>query len=341
MDMQQNVPLSKYSTMRLGGNALHMVSVENKDELAEAVEWSREKNLPVIIIGEGSNIVWKDEGFNGLVIVNKILGFEKIDDTETFATYKIGAGEDWDEVVGRLVKRGLSMVECLSLIPGKAGATPVQNVGAYGQEIAQTLQSVEAYDSKNKTFVTIQNQDCGFEYRTSRFKTYDKGRFFICNITLTLSKALPQPPFYAALQTYLDNHGIKTYTSQNIREAVIAIRSDKMPNWHNVSNNGSFFANPVVSLQKYEELKLLYPNIVAWPHLNEYKLSAGWLLETAELKGYHDQETGMATSEKTALVFINEHAKSTADLLKFRQKITSKIKDMFGIELEQEPELVP
>lgn len=340
MDIKQNVSLRDYSTMRLGGTAQNMVEVNNKDELAEAVEWAAKLNLPTVIIGEGSNIIWSDNGFKGLVIINKILGFEKLAEDESSSTYKIGAGEDWDLTVNRLVEENLSGVECLSLIPGKAGATPVQNVGAYGQEISQTLQSLEAYDSQSKSFVTITNQDCGFDYRNSRFKSSDKGRFFIVSITLRLTKIAPNPPFYANLQAYLDEHNIHEYSPQIIRDAVIAIRSEKMPDWHKIANNGSFFANPIVSPEKYAELKAKYSGIVAWPQENGYKLSAGWLLEAAGLRGYHDPETGMATSDKTALVFINENAKDTADLLKFKQKVTEKVKAMFGIELAQEPELI-
>ena len=340
MDMQQNVPLSNYSTMRLGGNAQNMVSVSTKEELAEAVKWATKKSLPVIVIGEGSNIVWGDKGFPGLVIVNEILGFEKESEDTESATYKIGAGEDWDSVVARFVNLDLSGVECLSLIPGKAGATPVQNVGAYGQEIQQTLVSVEAYDAQKKSFVTIANQDCGFGYRSSRFKTKDKGRFFISSITLKLSKTPLTPPFYAILQNYLAEHNVRDFTPQAIRNAVMSIRSEKMPDWHKIANNGSFFSNPIVSSEQYAELKTAFPSLVAWPHEKDYKISAGWLLETAGLRGYHDPETGMATSEKTALVFINEHAKTTADLLKFRQKVTDKVEEMFGIKLEQEPELI-
>lgn len=341
MDMQQNVPLGNYSTMRLGGSALHMVEVTTKQELAEAVEWAETQSLPVIVIGEGSNIVWRDEGYRGLVIVNKITGFEKLNEDETSASFQIGAGEDWDAVVGKLVDLGLSGVECLSLIPGKTGATPVQNVGAYGQEIAETLVCLEAYDREEKTFKIISNQECGFAYRNSRFKSHDKGRFFISNITLKLRKTPPKQPFYTSLQTFLDEHNVHDYTVKNIREAVIAIRSDKMPDWHKIANNGSFFANPIITSAQYEDLKLRYANVVAWPHEGGFKLSGGWLMETAGLRGFHDAETGMATSDKTALVFINEHAKSTADLLAFKQKITDKIKETFGIELVQEPELVP
>lgn len=338
--MQSNVSLKDFSTMRLGGVANSMCNVSSAIELEEAVQWAADKNLPVIVIGEGSNILWGDKGYDGLVIVNEIMGINKLAEDAESATFSIGAGEDWDAAVGVLTGLGLSGIECLSLIPGKAGATPVQNVGAYGQEIADTLVSVEAYDAKTMQFVTIDNIGCQFGYRTSRFKAADKGRFFITSITLKLKKSQPTPPFYASLQTYLDIHNIVNYTPQNIRDAIIAIRTDKMPDWHKVANNGSFFANPIISTAEYEALKIKYPEIAAWEYNKGYKISAGWLLEKAGFKGYHDTATGMATSDKTALVLINESAKSTADLLMFKNKITQKIREMFEVELEQEPELI-
>lgn len=341
MDIQENVLLSQYSTMRLGGTARALVDVSSPDQLVEAISWAEGKTMPVIVIGEGTNIIWRDEGFNGLVIVNKIRGFEKLSEDDDSATYKIGAGEDWDSVVGRLVGLGLSGVEGLSLIPGTAGATPVQNVGAYGAEISRVFISLDAYDSLERKAITIEKKDCEFGYRTSRFKTIDKGRFFITSITLKLSKSVPTPPFYAVLQEYLTKNNIHEYSVQTIRDAVIAIRKDKMPDWHVTANNGSFFANPIVTHAKFESLKENFPGIVGWDYDGSFKLSAGWLLETAGLKGIHDTETGMATSDKTALVLINEHAKSTADLLKFKQKIVDSIQEKFGVELEQEPELLP
>lgn len=341
MAFQENVSLRDYSTMRLGGNARYLTEVLSAKQLVEVISEAKQKNLEIIVIGEGSNVVWRDEGFIGLVIVNRILGFNKITEDEKTATYKIGAGEVWDEVVGRLVKLGLSGVECLSLIPGTAGATPVQNVGAYGQEIANTLINVEAYDTKNHEFVVIDKSDCAFGYRTSRFKTTDKGRFIITGITLKLSKSQISPPFYPALEAFLSSRDVKIINPTTIREAVIAIRSDKLPDWHKIANNGSFFGNPIINKAQYEKLKSSFPDIVSWPYDDGYKLSAGWLVENVGMRGYHDGETGMATSSKQAIILINEHAKTTTDLLKFRQKIVDAVKQKFGITLEQEPELLP
>lgn len=337
----QNVSLKLYSTMRLGGTADFVTEVKTTEALKTVADWAEARGLPLVVIGEGSNIIWKDEGFRGLVVVNRLLGFEKLEEDATSATYKISAGEDWDSVVERLSSKGLSGVECLSLIPGTTGATPVQNVGAYGQEISQTLQEVRAYDTKTKEFVTLANKDCKFEYRSSRFKTTDKGRFLICSITLKLSKHTPRPPFYSSLQTYLDKHDIKHFDAPTLRKAVMAIRSAKMPDWHKVANNGSFFANPIVTKKRYEQLTEKYPELVAWEYKDGYKLAAAWLVEQAGFKGVSDDETGMATWSKQALVLVNEHAHSTDDLLNFKKKIVDKVKEMFDVTLEQEPELLP
>jgi UDP-N-acetylmuramate dehydrogenase len=341
MQLQKNVSLRSYSTMRLGGAAHAFTEIHSKEELKEAVDWAMAEKLPVIVIGEGSNIVWKDEGFDGLVIANRLSMFEKVTEDETSATYMIGGGEEWDKTVARLVALKLSGVECLSLIPGSTGATPVQNVGAYGQEISRVLVSLEAYDSKIKEFVTIANEDCDFGYRTSRFKTTDKGRYFIASITLRLSKSPLAPPFYASLQAYLNEHHITSYTPQVLRDAVVAIRSAKLPDWHTVANNGSFFANPIVENEVFEKLKNTYPDIIAWEYEGKHKIAAGWLMDKAGLKDFHDAETGMATWSKQALVIVNEKANSTADLLKFKQKIVDTVQQKFDIILEQEPELIP
>lgn len=328
--------------MRLGGAAAYMVEVSDRFKVQEAVAWAETRNLPVMMIGSGSNIVWRDEGFPGLIIVNKIMGFEEQpEDDENFFIH-IGAGENWDSVVERTVAKGLTGIEALSLIPGTAGATPVQNVGAYGQEIAQTLVSVEAYDRQTKQIVNIQNMDCGFGYRTSRFKTTDRGRFFITGITLHLLHTNPQPPYYATVEEYLQAHSITEHTPQTIRDAVIAIRSSKLPDPAKVANNGSFFANPVIGEDQLAQLQSVYPNVPHWPAgEGKIKIPAAWLIEQAGFKDLHDPETGMATWAAQPLVLVNEHAASTAQLLAFRQKILGAITQKFGITLQQEPELLP
>lgn len=328
--------------MRLGGTARYLVEVTSRNELAEAVEWAESQSLPVIAIGGGSNIVWRDEGFPGLIIVNKIMRFESFDEDGRNVYITAGAGENWDAVVAHTAADGLTGIEALSLIPGSTGATPVQNVGAYGQEIANTLTTVEAYDRETKAIVNIPAADCGFGYRTSRFKTTDKGRFFISAVTLHLMRGLPEPPFYQSVAEYLTEHRIDHPTPQNIRDAVIAIRSAKLPDPSVFANNGSFFANPVISETDLAQLQADYPNMPHWPAVDgQVKVPAAWLIEQAGFKDYHDQATGMATWGRQALVFVNESAKSTADLLTFRQKVTEAVAAKFNITLQQEPELLP
>jgi len=342
MNILQNVPLKLHSTMRLGGNAAYLTDIHDRHELTEALEWAEQNNLPVMMIGGGSNIVWRDEGFPGLILVNKIMRFEEQNEDDENYYLTVGAGEIWDDVVARVSEKGMTGIEGLSLIPGTTGATPVQNVGAYGQEIAETLVSIEAYDLQLKQFVTIPAIDCAFGYRTSRFKTTDRGRFFITAITLHLLHGNPKPPFYRALQAYFEEHGITDPTPQLTREAVIAIRQAKLPDPAKVANNGSFFANPIVDQAQFTQLQADHPGIVGWPTADgRVKIPAAWLVENAGFKAVHDEETGMATWPTQSLVLVNERATSTAQLLQFRQKILDAVSRTFGITLEQEPELLP
>lgn len=327
--------------MGLGGPAAHLAEVSTKAEVKEAMSWAAERKLPAIMIGRGSNIIWSDEGFPGLVLVDKIPGYEAYEEDETNTYLTIGSGENWDSVVERSVAAGLTGIESLSLIPGTAGATPVQNVGAYGQEISQTLTTLEALDAKTGEFVTLQGADCGFAYRNSRFKNADRGRFYITSITLHLRKGNPLPPFYGALQNYLQENRIKDFTPASIRQAVISIRSSKLPDPANVRNTGSFFANPIIDNSQFITLSDTFTNMPHWPSGDSAtKLSAAWLIEQAGFKDYHDKETGMATWPKQALVLVNEQAKSTADVLAFKKKIVDAVQQKFGITLQQEPELL-
>jgi UDP-N-acetylmuramate dehydrogenase len=341
MFILENVPLSAYSTMRLGGPAAYLTDITDRREIAEALYWAEQCKLPAIMIGGGSNIVWGDQGYPGLVMVNKIMRFEAQtpDDENCYLT--LGAGENWDEIVGKSTEMGYSGIEELSLIPGTAGATPVQNVGAYGREIKDVLMTIEAYDNEVKQLVTLRGSECDFGYRTSRFKTNDKGRFFISAITLHLVKLNPRPPFYQSVQHYFDEHGIKDFTPQIVRDAVVSIRSAKLPDVAKVANNGSFFHNPVVPRDQLTQLLADYPNIIYWQaEGNNVKISGAWLIEQAGFKDIHDEETGMATWPNQPLVFVNEKATTTAQLLQFRQKVIEAVQQKFNITLQQEPELI-
>lgn len=348
MLIQDNVSLQAFSTMRLGGKAAYLCKVTEHSEIPKLVDWAIERQLPVIMIGDGSNIVWRDEGFQGLILVNKLTGIETfdIDDQTTFVT--ACGGENWDSFVGKTIEMGLSGLELLSLIPGTAGAAPVQNIGAYGAQLSNVLTTLEAYDLHERKFVTLRGSECEFGYRTSRFKTTDRSRFLITKITVRLSKNPTEKEDYHSLESYMKEHGITERTPLVIRDAVIAIRSAKLPDPKVVANCGSFFANPIIS---HEHLSLIldnHPELASW-HTKfvweqpdgSVKIAAGALLEHQGFKGYRDTETGMATWDKQALVLVNENAKNTANLLKFKQKIISTIEEKFNITLEQEPDLLP
>lgn len=342
MNITSNVSLADYSTMGLGGAAAYLTEVTSRMEVLEALSWAQTKNVPVIMIGGGSNIIWQDSGFPGLVIVDKIMGYQVFEEDEINVYLTIGSGENWDSVVERSVAAGLTGIESLSLIPGTAGATPVQNVGAYGQEISQTLTTIEAFDTQARDFITLAGSDCGFGYRMSRFKTSDRGRFYITGLTLHLTRGNPSPPFYGALQTYLSAAKITEYTPAVIRQAVITIRSAKLPNPAVIHNTGSFFANPIVNDMEYAYLIDNFPDMPYWSVGNgATKLSAAWLIEQAGFKDYYDAETGMATWPRQALVLVNKTARSTADLLVFKQKIVDAVQVKFNVTLQQEPELLP
>ncbi len=336
MDIHTNIPLKNYTTMRLGGTARFMTEVRTADETAAICHEAKSKSLPIFVIGGGSNVIARDEGYSGIVIHMRIPGFEIVADDINTTTIRIGAGEIWDSVVKRIVDLRLSGVEAMSGIPGTAGASPVQNVGAYGQEIADTLQSLEAYDNLNDTFVTLQNTDCGFAYRDSIFRSYDKGRYIITYITLKLSKNLPQPPFYDSLQRYLDDHNIKIYTQEIIRNTVIEIRNSKLPNPKDTPNTGSFFKNAIVETWQLNDLKAINPNIPLYDMGDgHYKVPAGWLIENVGLKGQLIH--GMRVYDKNALVLVNESATSYNDLAEARDEIIGAIRDKFHIQIEQEP----
>lgn len=341
MKIVENVDLSKYSTMRVGGKAKYFSEIESVDDLSEAVKFTKEKSIPLIMIGGGSNLIWQDKGFEGLVIINRIKGKKIINEDKDSAIVELASGEDWDRAVQWSVDKNLSGIEQLSFIPGRVGATPVQNVGAYGREVADVLVSIKAYDTLDEKFVTIDKKDCDFGYRTSRFKTKDKGRFLITAVVLKLSKHSAKPPFYASLEKWLEENNVTDFSPKNIRKGVIAIRTKKLPDPDIVANNGSFFANPIISYADFEDLKIKFPDVASWPtNDDKVKISAGWLIENAGFKDFHDKETGMATWDKQSLVLINERAKSSDDVMKFKQKIVNAVQEKFGIKLEQEPEII-
>ena len=336
MDVMTNISLKQYTTMKLGGEARYMATADSASDVVSLYRNARKENLPIFVLGGGSNVITHDEVFEGIVLLNKIKGFEVISETDETTDVKIGAGEVWDEVVEKAIGLGLQGIEAMSGIPGTAGAAPVQNVGAYGQEIADTLISLEAYDSKTDTIVTISADECDFSYRNSIFRDKEKGRYCILNITLRLNKAEPKPPYYASLQRYIDENDIREVNLSVIRVAVLNIRSEKLPDPAELPSAGSFFKNALVEKWKLEELQKEYSDIPNYAMSDgRYKIPTGWLIDKAGLRGYHSH--GMRVYEKNALVLVNDSATGYDDLAAIREEIVQIIFDKFGIKIEQEP----
>lgn len=331
MNIRKDAPLKELTTIQIGGKADFLVSVFSKEDLVKAVRASKEKDVPFVVIGDGSNLIAKDEGFRGVVIRNRMPGLE-INNT----TIQVNGGEEWDTVVEKSVELGLSGIETLSHIPGTVGAAPVQNIGAYGQEVADTLVELEAYDTRNEQFVSLKNAACGFSYRNSIFKSNEKGRYIITSITLELTKTPMQPPFYASLEKYLTENNITYYDPSTIRNAVINIRAHRLPNPKLHPNAGSFFKNPIIEKWVLDEAQEDHSDMPAYDMgANKFKVPAGWLIEQVNMKNYAAHN--LKTYQNNSLVIVNDNNASYEDLNNFRSEIAAAVRDEFRIELQQEP----
>ncbi len=336
MDIHTNIPLKNYLTMKLGGNARFMANANSREELAELWRNAKQQGVAVAVLGGGSNTLAHDEGYNGLVIHNRVLEKTVVADDATSTTIRFGGGEIWDEAVKYTVDQNLSGIEAMSAIPGTVGAAPVQNIGAYGQELADTFVECEAYDSLSDQFVVLRPDNCRFTYRSSIFRTEAAGRYGIVSVTLRLYKTAPMPPFYPAVEKYLADNSITIFTAQTIRDAVLSIRFDKLPDPKQRPNSGSFFKNAIIEKWQLDELLAQYPDM---PHYDfgdkSYKVPTGWLIEQTGLKG--QLLGGIRVHDRNALVLINESASSFAELARARDDVAGKVRDQFRIQIEQEP----
>jgi len=324
--------------MRVGGPCDFFAEVDDVAGVAAACEWAGEQEIEVFVLGEGSNVIVSDAGLHRLVLKIEIPGFEVIDEDDESATLQIGAGEHWDHVVERAVKLDLAGIEAMSMIPGTAGATPVQNAGAYGQEIANTLVEVQAYDRLIHKMATLNREECGFGYRDSAFKGAMSGRYVIVGVTLKLSKQPPAEPTYASLKRYLEAQDIHKPNVAQIRSAVMAVRARILPDPSVVPNAGSFFKNPIVNKRELDRLRLPYPDMPAFEFGDDYKLAAGWLLDQCGLKGA--EHYGLKLHSGHALVITNPNHAGYADLMKLVEYVVAVVYDRFGVTLEPEPQFI-
>lgn len=338
MELLYNQPLARHTTMQVGGAAAIMAVVTTKSELLEAVRYAVTAKLPMIVIGGGSNIIFSDAGYEGLVIVNGLQGMQ-VDSATGDVT--ASAGVEWDDLVQATVAANLAGLEALSYIPGSVGASPVNNIGAYGQEVKDTITHITALDTTTLQFVDITAADCKFEYRGSIFKTSSYGRYIITDVHFKLAPAsagVYVPPSYGSLQTALRNAGIEQPTVTTVRNTVIAVRKTKLPDPSVLPNTGSFFKNPIVNKKEFERLIALYPAMPYFDNPKGIKIAAGWLVEQAGLKGY--SQDGIRVYEKQALVLVNDGTQSCSSVLNIVKHIQQTVKAKFGIQLEPEPEII-
>lgn len=335
MELQRNVSIKEYTTFKMGGIVDFFIMIKNNQDIEDFILFSKEKNIPFLILGGGSNIIFPDANIHKVVGLMQIDFITKIFEDEESVVFKVGAGTLWDEFVAYTVSLGLSGIEAMSFIPGTVGATPVQNVGAYGQDISQTLVSVEVYDTIELIFKTFTNTECHFAYRQSIFKE-DINRYIITSITIKLSRGVAPVPNYPGVQEYFLKNKIENPTLFDIREAIISIRKTKLPDPREIYSVGSFFKNPIISKTDMEKLKEKYPTMVCFDIGDDlYKIGAGWMIDTLGLKG--KSFGNISLYKHNALVVVNNGQSTREELENFIEFIQEKTLVEFDITLEPEP----
>ena len=331
MFFQENFSLKSLNTFGINASAKLFALFSSVNDLGEILE---NTNEPLLILGGGSNILFT-KNYDGLILKNQITGIEKISEDDKYIYLKAGAGVGWHEFVLFCINNQYAGVENLSLIPGSVGASPMQNIGAYGVEIKDVFYELEAYGINDKKLVTFSKNDCAFGYRESIFKKKYKGQFVIISVTFRLNKIPVYNTSYGAIETELEKMGIQTPSIRAISDAVISIRKSKLPDPKQIANAGSFFKNPTIKSLQFTNLQKDFPAIVGYAiGENETKLAAGWLIEQCGWKGYRKNDAGC--HEKQALVLVNFGNANGEEILQLSQQIINSVKAKFNVLLEKE-----
>jgi UDP-N-acetylmuramate dehydrogenase len=343
MKILHNIPLAPYTTFRIGGPARFFCRASTEADIAAAVEFARQQDVPFFILGGGSNVLVSDQGYAGLVIKNEIKG-AACDTRGGVILVSAGSGMVWDTLVAYTVRRGLYGLENLSKIPGTVGASPVQNIGAYGVEVGNLIESVRAFDTVLRKFVELSAKQCQFEYRDSLFKR-QKGRYIITRVTYRLRRKGTLQIDYKDLVEYFARkpRGIEASarpTLASVRRAIISIRRRKLPNWKAWGTAGSFFKNPMVSATLYRRLKRKNPDMLGLPVDNgRVKIPLAWILDKiCHAKGLMVGNVG--TYEKQALVVVTRCGATAEEVVAFTQELMAVVKQATGIKIAAEVEWV-
>jgi len=338
MQVSENVSLQRYNTFGMDVQARYFAPFASLQELQELTQDTRFQQLPNMILGGGSNILFTGD-FNGLVLKNELKGIALVGQDDQFVYVKAGAGENWHQFVLHCIEHNRAGLENLSLIPGNVGACPMQNIGAYGVEIKDCFQELEAWHLQDKKVVTFNNADCAFGYRESVFKRQYKGQFVILSVTYRLRKHPVFNTSYGAIEEELKQMGVQELSIKAISQAVINIRRSKLPDPAEIGNAGSFFKNPTVTAEQFESIRSAHPNIVAYPVAGgHYKLAAGWLIEQCGWKGFREGDAGVHARQ--SLVLVNYGHATGQQVYQLSQQVLDSVHGKFGVELEREVNIV-
>jgi UDP-N-acetylmuramate dehydrogenase len=339
MQFRQDISLKPFNTFGIDVKARDFIVFQSAGELAHLFQSVHQlAQAKKLILGGGSNVLLTKD-FDGYVLRNEIDGIEIVKEDDNYVWVKAGAGVPWHSLVLFAVNNGWGGIENMSLIPGSCGAAPMQNIGAYGVELKDVFESLEAYHILDHTLVSFNSKDCAFGYRESVFKKLYKDQFVIVSVTLRLNK---QPVFhtaYGAIQQELGKMKVTDLSVKAISDAVISIRSSKLPDPAKIGNAGSFFKNPSVTKDLYVDLKKTFPDLVAFENADgTYKLAAGWLIEQCGWKGYRNGDAGCYPFQ--ALVLVNYGQATGAEILQLSEEIQSSVLKKFGVHLEREVNLI-
>ncbi len=331
--IQENISLKPFNTFGIEASTRYFGRFSSVEELNQILTSNKDKEL--LILGGGSNILLT-KNFDGLTLINEIKGFEVTKNDGDSVIVKAGAGEIWHEFVLKCIENNFSGVENLSLIPGSVGASPMQNIGAYGVEIKDVFESVEAYHIPTGELHTFSKEDCEFGYRESVFKRKYKGQYVIISVSYKLSLSAPKVnTSYGAIESELKEMNISTPSIKDVSQAVINIRSSKLPNPKEIGNAGSFFKNPVISKELFDKLIVEFPTIPNYPAENDgKKIAAGWLIEQCGWKGKTLGHYGVHKLQ--ALVLVNYKGATGTEIYDLSSSIIKDVEDKFGITLERE-----
>ena len=334
--LKQNNSLKHLNTFGIDASAKYFSTFSDADELSDLI--TQNPKLKAFILGGGSNILFTNN-FDGLVLKNEIKGIDLIDEDNDHVYVKTGGGENWHQFVLYCISRNWAGMENLSLIPGNVGASPMQNIGAYGVEIKEVFYELEAYNLAEKKVFTFTLNDCEFAYRDSVFKNKYKNQFVILTVTYCLNKFPKLNLSYGAIEQELQKMNIKEPDIRSVSQAVINIRSEKLPNPATIGNAGSFFKNPIISKSGFENLKINFPGIIGYDNEDgSVKLAAGWLIEQCGWKGFRKGDAGCYF--KQALVLVNYGSATGKEIYDLSEEIFQSVKNKFGIELDREVNII-